>query len=89
MKIMENNNTVMVSVDMITYNHEAYIKQAIEGVLMQKTDIPFELKIGENFSVESTREICIQYKNKYLEIIKLLLSCCTVFSASDNFSVNY
>jgi len=73
MKIMENNNTVMVSVDMITYNHEAYIKQAIEGVLMQKTNFKFELVIGEDCSTDRTREICIEYQKKYPDIIKLLL----------------
>ena len=37
----------LVSVQMITYNHAPYIAQAIEGVLMQKTNFPFELVIGE------------------------------------------
>ena len=63
----------MVSVDMITYNHEAYIKQAIEGVLMQKTNFKFELVIGEDCSTDRTREICIEYQKKYPDIIKLLL----------------
>ena len=35
----------VVSVHMITYNHAPYIGQAIEGVLQQKTDFPFELVI--------------------------------------------
>ncbi|MDO5687277.1 MAG: glycosyltransferase [Neisseria sp.] len=63
----------MVSVDMITYNHEPYIAQAIEGVLMQKTNFKFELVIGEDCSTDRTREICIEYQKKYPEIIKLLL----------------
>ena len=63
----------MVSVDMITYNHEPYIKQAIEGVVMQKTNFPFELVIGEDCSTDRTREICIEYQKKYPDIIKLLL----------------
>jgi CRISPR/Cas system CMR-associated protein Cmr1 (group 7 of RAMP superfamily) len=37
----------LVSVCMITYNHESYIREAIEGVLMQKTSFPIELIIGE------------------------------------------
>jgi glycosyltransferase involved in cell wall biosynthesis len=58
---------------MITYNHEAYIAEAIEGVLMQKTNFPIELVIGEDFSTDRTREICILYKKNYPDIIKLRL----------------
>ena len=47
----------MVSVDMITYKHEAYIAQAIEGVLMQKTDFDFDLVICDDFSPDSTEQI--------------------------------
>lgn len=70
---MNTKYNLMVSVDMITYNHEPYIKQAIEGVLMQKTNFPFELVIGEDCSTDKTREICLKYKEKYPEKIKLLL----------------
>lgn len=58
---------------MITYNHEKYIIQAIEGVLMQKTSFPIKLVIGEDCSTDNTRRICIEYKEKYPEKIELLL----------------
>ena len=64
----------MVSVSMITYNHEKYIAEAIEGVVMQKTTFPFELIIGEDFSADNTRAICIEYQKKYPDIIKLRLN---------------
>ena len=44
-----------VSVCMITYNHEKFISQAIESVLMQKTDFEYELVIGEDYSTDRTR----------------------------------
>jgi len=62
----------LVSVHMITYNHEKYIAQAIEGVLMQKTNFLFELVIGEDCSTDSTRVICKEYADRYPNIIKLL-----------------
>lgn len=66
------SNTPLVSVCMITYNHEKYIAQAIEGVLMQKTNFPIELVIGEDCSTDNTRKICEVYARNYSEIIKLL-----------------
>lgn len=62
----------VVSVHMITYNHEPYIRQAIEGVMMQKTDFEFELIIGEDCSYDETREICFEYQKKYPDKIRVL-----------------
>ncbi|WP_455497025.1 glycosyltransferase [Coprobacter sp.] len=66
-------DNVTVSVCMITYNHAKYIKMAIEGILMQQTDFLIELVIGEDCSTDETRDICLEYQNKYPEIIKLNL----------------
>ena len=62
----------VVSVHMMTYNHEPYIRQAIEGVMMQKTDFEFELVIGEDASTDKTREICFEYQKKYPDKIRVL-----------------
>lgn len=62
-----------VSVCMITFNHEKFIAQAIESVLMQKTSFSIELVIGEDCSTDNTRAICLEYKKKYPEKIKLLI----------------
>ena len=62
----------VVSVNMITYNHEPYIREAIEGVMMQQTDFEFELIIGEDCSQDKTREICFEYQKKYPDKIRVL-----------------
>ena len=62
----------VVSVNMITYNHENYIAQAIEGVMRQETDFEFELVIGEDCSQDRTRDICFEYQRKYPEKIRVL-----------------
>ncbi len=62
----------VVSVHMITYNHEPYIRQAIEGVMMQKTDFEFELVIGEDCSTDKTREICFEYQAKFPDKVRVL-----------------
>ena len=64
----------LVSVKMITYNHEPYIAQAIEGVLGQETSFPFELVIGEDCSTDGTREIVFDYQKKYPDIIRVITS---------------
>jgi glycosyltransferase involved in cell wall biosynthesis len=64
----------LISVKMITYNHEPYIAQAIEGVLQQKTDFPIELVIGEDCSTDRTREIVLCYQKKYPSLIRVLIS---------------
>lgn len=62
-----------VSIWMTTYNHASYIAQAIESVLSQVVDFQIELVIGEDCSTDGTREICIHYKEKFPELINLLL----------------
>jgi glycosyltransferase involved in cell wall biosynthesis len=62
----------LVSVRTSTYQHASYIKQCIEGVLMQKTNFPFEFIIGEDLSTDGTREIVLEYANKYPDTLRVL-----------------
>ncbi|CAK7063221.1 glycosyltransferase [Tissierella sp.] len=64
---------IKVSVLMTTYNHEEFIEEAIESVLMQEVNFKYELVIGEDCSTDNTREIVKKYKEKYPDIIKLSL----------------
>jgi glycosyltransferase involved in cell wall biosynthesis len=64
----------LVSVKMITYNHAPYIAQAIECVLAQKTNFPFELVIGEDCSTDGTREIVFDYAKRFPDIIRVITS---------------
>lgn len=70
MKQMEPNP--LVSVCMIAFNHEAYISQAIESVLMQKARFPIELVIGEDCSTDKTRDICLSYDSTSAVAIRVL-----------------
>lgn len=60
----------LVSICCITYNHEEYIKDALEGFLMQETDFPFEVLIHDDASTDRTADIIREYEKKYPEIIK-------------------
>lgn len=65
--------TPLLSVCLITYNHVNYIKQAIDGVLMQNVTFTWELIIADDFSTDGTREILLYYKIKYPDFITLIL----------------
>jgi glycosyltransferase involved in cell wall biosynthesis len=50
-----------VSVCVPAFNHEKYIAQMLDGALMQQTDFPFEIVIGDDASTDSTPDIIQQY----------------------------
>lgn len=62
-----------VDVVMLAYNHEKYITQAIESILMQKTDYTYHIVIGEDCSTDKTRDIIQEYYRKYPDKITLFL----------------
>lgn len=59
----------LVVIDCTTYNHEPYIKDAIEGFVQQKTNFPFVALIHDDASTDNTAEIIRQYAEKYPDII--------------------
>jgi glycosyltransferase involved in cell wall biosynthesis len=61
----------MVSIVMVTYNHEKYIRQALDSILMQKVNFKYEVLIGEDASPDNTAEILYEYEDKYPDIIKV------------------
>jgi glycosyltransferase involved in cell wall biosynthesis len=63
----------IISVCLITYNHEKYITQAIEGVLQQQTNYKYELVIADDCSNDNTGKILNEYAGKYPDIIRLIL----------------
>ena len=71
-RVVEEVVHPLVSVRTSTYNHGRYIKQCIEGVLMQKTNFQFEYIIGEDFSTDETRDIVFEYAKKYPNIIRVI-----------------
>ncbi len=63
----------LLSVLCITYNHENYITEALDSILMQETDFPFEVIVHDDFSTDKTADILVKYAEKYPTIIKLIL----------------
>jgi len=63
----------LVSICCITYNHRDYIKRALDGFIMQKTDFNYEICLGEDESDDGTREQCQDYAEQYPDKIRLFL----------------
>ena len=64
----------MLSVIMTTYNHERYIAQAIESVLMQQTLFGVEIVVGNDQSSDRTANIVEDYRQRYPELITVVES---------------
>ena len=65
------NENPIVTILMPAYNHERYISQAIESVLAQKTNYPYELLIHDDCSTDSTLAIDQNYTTKNPDKIKI------------------
>jgi len=63
-----------IAIFMTTYNHKAYLEQAVESVMMQQLDGAFTLFLGDDCSTDGTTEICKELKSKYPDRIELLFS---------------
>ena len=63
-----------VTVLVMTYNHEKFIRQALESALMQKANFDYEILISEDCSTDCTRRIVIEFQKEYPDKIRLLLS---------------
>lgn len=66
----QTNVNPLVSICCLTYNHAPYIRDAIEGFLMQKTNFPVEILIHDDASTDGTADIIREYEAKYPDIIK-------------------
>ena len=67
---MNNFENILVSVICTAYNHEPYIRQCLEGFIMQKTTFVFEVLIHDDASTDKTADIIREYEAKYPDIIK-------------------
>lgn len=59
----------LVAINCITYNQAQYIREALEGFIIQRTDYHFVAIIHDDASTDGTQQVIEQYANKYPEII--------------------
>ncbi len=63
----------LVSVVSIAYNQEKYIRAALDGMVMQKTDFDFEIIVADDCSTDTTPSIIQEYAAKYPDLIRTVL----------------
>lgn len=63
-----------ISIFMITYNHEPYIRQALDSILSQKVNCQYKIVVGEDRSSDNTRSILQEYAGNHPEKFTLLLN---------------
>jgi len=68
------DRAVDVSVVVVTYNHAPFVRQAVESVLDQDSDLAVEVLISEDCSTDGTREIIESLCDEHRDRIRLFLS---------------
>ncbi|MBQ8672675.1 MAG: glycosyltransferase [Bacteroides sp.] len=78
-----DNREVMVTIRCLAYNHEPYIRQCLEGFVMQKTNFRFEAIVHDDASTDGTAAIIREYAEKYPDIIKPIFETENQYSKRD------
>lgn len=73
----------LVTIRCCTYNHEKFIRQTLDGFVMQKTDFPFEAIVHDDASTDGTAAIIRKYAEKYPDIIKPIIEKENQYSKKD------
>jgi len=86
---MSENQVIVVSICSIAYNHAKYIRQALDGFLMQITDFPFEVLVHDDASTDGTADIIREYAEQYPDIIKPIYQTENQYSKGVKISLTY
>lgn len=61
-----------VSVCVVTYNQEKYIRQCLQSIVDQATDFDFEVIVGDDCSTDGTSEIVEFFLSKYPLVVRYI-----------------
>lgn len=77
------SDNVIVTIRCLVYNHEPYIRQCLEGFVMQKTNFTFEAIVHDDASTDGSAAIIKEYAEKYPDIIKPIYETENQYSKHD------
>lgn len=78
-----SDNSILVSIKCAVYNHEPYLRQCLEGFVMQKTNFQFEAIVHDDASTDGSATIIREYAEKYPDIIKPIYETENQYSKRD------
>lgn len=85
---IKKENKPRLAINCCCYNQVKFIRQALEGFVMQKTNFPFVAYVSDDASTDGTQEIIKEYAEKYPDIIKPILRTVNT-GGPDNYMDNY
>lgn len=74
---------LMVSIRCLVYNHEPYLRECLDGFVMQKTNFRFEAVVHDDCSTDNSAAIIREYAEKYPDIIKPIYETENQYSKGD------
>ena len=83
------NKDIKASICCITYNQKKYIRQCLDGFVMQRTNFKFEVLIHDDASTDGTTDIIREYEKKYPDIIKPIYQTENKYSRGISITRNY
>jgi len=88
-KTSYTTNKPLVSICCLAYNHAPFIRQCLDGFIMQKTNFPIEVLIHDDASTDGTADIIREYEKKYPNIIKPIYQTENQYSKGVKISITY
>lgn len=67
---MKQEEPILVAIRCTVYNHEPYLRDCLEGFVMQKTNFRFVAVVHDDASTDKSADIIRKYAEKYPDIIK-------------------
>lgn len=77
-----------VSVCIVTYNQQKYIRECLDSIVNQETNFPFEVIVGDDASTDGTREIVQEFCNRYPTLVRAVFHEKNVGPTQNYFSVH-
>ena len=84
-----DKKNILVSICCLTYNHEKYIRDCLDGFVNQKTNFNYEILIHDDASTDGTVDIIREYESKYPTIIKPIYQVENQYSKGKSISATY